>query len=99
MLIWCLAAVAAVAVAALRRSKRDHRRATENHHEPNFGDASVRRAGLHGHEELMVREAVPQRTNVRSTGDQVVEVASGEVVYGFPPDPGVWPGVGVRARI
>ncbi|MFE2280020.1 replication-relaxation family protein [Streptomyces sp. NPDC059454] len=26
-------------------------------------------------------------------------VASWEVVYGFPPDPGVWPGIGVRARI
>lgn len=28
-----------------------------------------------------------------------VPVASWEVVYGFPPDPGVWPGVGVRVRI
>lgn len=33
------------------------------------------------------------------SGSTRVRVASWEVVYGFPPDPGVWPGVGVSVRI
>ncbi|MFF7973218.1 alpha/beta hydrolase family protein [Streptomyces sp. NPDC007905] len=46
--------------------------------------------GAHLHCEPLGRALFEQR---------VFEVASWEVVYGLPPDPGVWPGVGVSVRI
>lgn len=36
---------------------------------------------------------------ISRTADAAILVVPWEVVYGFPPDPGVWPGVGVRFRI
>ncbi|MFZ4249880.1 hypothetical protein ACOZDF_32065 [Streptomyces griseoincarnatus] len=55
---------------------------------------------------LLIKEDLSSASQVaqavaalREAGPTLDVVASWEVVYGLPPDPGVCPGVGVRVRI